>query len=110
MNGKISELPSNHTYDPSRNIQQQRRYSTKTSLCERRDIEKISPEWISGFTDGDASFNLSIYRDNKRKSGWSIIPSFAIELKARDLPLLKKNLKVKVIFIHIKINPTISIL
>jgi hypothetical protein len=30
---------------PPRNIQQQqRRYSTKTSLCERRDIEKISPE------------------------------------------------------------------
>lgn len=87
-----SELPSNHTYAPPRNIQQQqRRYSTKTSLCERRDIEKISPEWISGFTDGDASFNISIYRDNKRKSGWSIIPSFAIELKARDLPLLKKK-------------------
>jgi len=41
--------------------------------------------------DGDASFNLSIYRDNKRKSGWRIIPSFAIELKARDLPLLKKK-------------------
>jgi len=40
-----SELPSNHTYAPPRNIQQQqRRYSTKTSLCERRDIEKISPE------------------------------------------------------------------
>lgn len=45
MKGKISELPSNHTYAPLRNIQQQqRRYSTKTSLCERIDIEKISPE------------------------------------------------------------------
>jgi len=41
MNGKISELPSNHTYDPSRNIQQQRRYSTLRKV-------KLNPSFVSG--------------------------------------------------------------
>jgi len=82
MNGKISELPSNHTYDPSRNIQQQRRYSTLRKV-------KLNPSFVSGLTDGEGCFTLSLTRDNKYNTGWRVKPVFSLGVHKKDRALLE---------------------
>lgn len=60
MNGKISELPSNHTsYAPSI---QQRRYSTSRKV-------NLNPSFVSGFIDAEGCFSLGISRNKERKAG-----------------------------------------
>lgn len=54
-------------------------------------IEKgLSPGWVSGFTDAEASFSLKIIRRAGYKLGWGVEPSFIIGLHAKELPLLEK--------------------
>jgi len=48
----------------------------------------LNPHWISGFADGECTFHVSIYKNNKYKTGWSVIPGFSIGLAIKDLPLL----------------------
>ena len=51
---------------------------------------KLDPWFVTGFCDGEASFNVSIYIDKRIKGrvGWSIKPSFQISLHSRDIKLL----------------------
>lgn len=51
---------------------------------------KLNSKYITGFIDGEGCFTLSIYKDNKYKLGWNVIPSFQVESHTRDLDLLKK--------------------
>jgi hypothetical protein len=51
---------------------------------------KLSPYWITGFTDAEASFSLKISKKSTSKSGWHIIPDFRIELHSRDTLLLRR--------------------
>ncbi len=51
---------------------------------------KLCPNWVSGFSDAESSFSLRIVRNNTRKSGWRVLPIFAIELDRRDTILLKR--------------------
>ena len=44
--------------------------------------------WITGFTDAEGCFSTSICKSNLTKSGWSVQPSFNIELDIRDSTLL----------------------
>jgi NADH-ubiquinone oxidoreductase chain 6 len=82
--GPSSELKGGNTRSPSSlNTNSRRYYSTS------RNVE-LSPDWVCGFVDGDGSFNLSISKSKNLKTGWFVLPAFAIELKARDLPLLEK--------------------
>ncbi len=53
-------------------------------------IKDIKPLWITGFSDGESSFSVSISRNALYKTGFSFIPVFAIELKDKDLDLLYK--------------------
>jgi len=53
-------------------------------------VNTLSPNWVTGFSDGDSSFSVAVFKSSNHKTGWSIIPYFAIELKERDLPLLLK--------------------
>lgn len=55
-------------------------YSTK--------INATLPNWVTGFSDGESSFSVSFSENNKYKTGWGIIPAFAIELKCIDIFLL----------------------
>lgn len=54
-------------------------------------VELIMDPWfVTGFTDGEGCFLISIIKDNKYKLGWRIICRFEIHLNIKDLHLLKK--------------------
>jgi LAGLIDADG endonuclease/NADH dehydrogenase len=48
----------------------------------------LHPEWITGFTDGEGSFGIKIYKAKGYKLGWRLEPFFQIKLNARDIDLL----------------------
>lgn len=50
----------------------------------------IDPWFITGFTDAEGCFTLSLVRNNKMKLGWRIRPSFQIHLHEKDRPLLEE--------------------
>ena len=49
----------------------------------------LNPWFITGFTDGDGSFTVSIAK-KKTGIGWKVQPAFSIGLDPKDLPLLKE--------------------
>ncbi len=51
---------------------------------------KLSPYWISGFSDAESTFSLRTHKDKTRKTGWRILPIFSIELHKKDLKLLEQ--------------------
>lgn len=62
-----------------------RRPHTKTSK-----LAPLNPWFITGFTDGEGSWGLSISKDSIRKSGYNISPKFTIGLHAKDIDLLER--------------------
>ena len=51
---------------------------------------KLSPYWVTGFSDAESTFSVKIAKDTSRLMGLRILPVFAIELHIRDLEVLKK--------------------
>jgi len=51
---------------------------------------KLTPYWITGFSDGEASFHASISKNERYSLKYQIIPTFTIELKNCDIHLLYK--------------------
>jgi hypothetical protein len=51
---------------------------------------KLNPWFVTGFSDGESSFSVSIYIDKriKGKLGWAVKPSFQISLNSKDMNLL----------------------
>jgi hypothetical protein len=49
----------------------------------------LSPWFVTGLSDGEASFTVTIYKDNTKKTGWRIQPSFSMELQGKDMLVLK---------------------
>ena len=52
----------------------------------------LNPWFITGFSDAEASFIISIYKDDKSKMKWRVSPYFCIHIHIKDLPLLQ-NIK-----------------
>ena len=50
----------------------------------------LNPNWITGFTDAEGSFIISITRSENRAIRWRVTPIFSIELHGKDLHLLSK--------------------
>ena len=53
---------------------------------------KLTPEWITGFIEGEGSFTITVMRHANTKTGIEFSPKFRVELQADDLPILN-NLK-----------------
>ena len=49
----------------------------------------LNPWFVTGFTDGEGSFTLSIYKDEKYKTGWRVRLFFEIHLHKKDLKILE---------------------
>jgi hypothetical protein len=49
---------------------------------------KLSPWFVTGFSDAEASFHISINKNAKNKTGWSLYSKFQIGLDKRYLSLL----------------------
>ena len=45
---------------------------------------------VTGFTDGEGCFHVSVIKDNEFKLGWMVQPNFQITLYKKDYPLLKE--------------------
>nr|YP_010835458.1 hypothetical protein QLP32_mgp32 [Perenniporia fraxinea]WFS78691.1 hypothetical protein [Perenniporia fraxinea] len=50
----------------------------------------INPNFVSGFTDAEGCFGISIYKNKKLNTGWRVTPFFSIALNKRDLSLLNQ--------------------
>ena len=66
----------------------------KQKLSKDKDSFSLNPWFITGFTDGDGSFAVSITK-KKSGTGWKIVPIFTIGLDQKDLDLL---VEIKVFF------------
>lgn len=69
----------------TKNFSNKRYYSTFKVID-----SDLNPNWVTGFTDAEASFSLKMSKKSTTKSGWSVIPEFRIELHSRDIILLRK--------------------
>ena len=65
------------------------RFSTISSKKLITD-EKLNPQFVTGFCDGEASFFVSIFRNKDYKLGWQNQPAFSISLHNKDSALLYK--------------------
>jgi len=110
INSPVKNPRSNYSYShfnllpaisPS-NLIQLRNYSTSgpglaaQSLCRGRGGERkivLSPSFISGFSDAEGSFVVTILKNPRYKTGWNVQARFQIKLheKARALLLLIQN-------------------
>ncbi len=79
---------------PSNQIINKQLYSTindsknlKPKLFKHNDSFSLKPWFVTGFTDGDGSFAVSITK-KKSGTGWKIVPIFTIGLDQKDLDLL----------------------
>lgn len=58
-------------------------------------IPSLNPYWVTGFTDAEGTFIISVIKSNNRALGWRVTPIFSINLHGRDLYLL---LRIKSFF------------
>ena len=49
----------------------------------------INPWFFTGFSDAEGSFIISMYRDERSKTGWRITPNFSIHIHIKDITLLE---------------------
>ncbi len=57
---------------------------------ERIQREKLNPNYVSGFIDGEGSFSVSIGEHKTLKRGLEVRPEFEIELRADDREILER--------------------
>ena len=48
----------------------------------------LNPYWVTGFSDREATFKISILKSKDKALGWKVTPIFAIKLGGNDLELL----------------------
>lgn len=51
---------------------------------------KLNPNWITGFVDGEGCFMVNIIESKNSKIKWYILPGFEIKLHVRDTDLLRE--------------------
>ena len=52
--------------------------------------ERLDASWISGFTDGEGCFHISINRIHGMSLGWQVLPEFRIVQHEKDESVLYK--------------------
>ena len=57
---------------------------------ERIRCEKLNPDYLPGFIDGEGSFSVSIGKHRTLKRGIEVRPEFEIELRADDRRVLER--------------------
>ena len=67
--------------------------------------ERLDAYWITGFTDGEGCFHVSINRIPKMSLGWQVLPEFRIVQHEKDEDVLYK-IKNYFGFGNVKINRT----
>ena len=50
---------------------------------------KINPWFLTGFSDAEASFIVSMYKDENSKLKWRVTPNFSIHIHIKDIAILE---------------------
>ena len=67
--------------------------SSPVSLNSKNNMQgKLHPDFITGFTDGEGFFGISISKNDKLKTGWQIQLRFIIGVHIKDTLLLEQRL------------------
>jgi hypothetical protein len=69
-----------------------RNYSTFSNYSEIKPIRtnyNLNPWFITGFSEAEASFIISLYKNEKSKLKWRVSPNFSIHIHIKDIALLK---------------------
>jgi LAGLIDADG endonuclease len=53
----------------------------------------FNPHWLSGFIVAEGSFFISIYKDDKRKTGYAVSLAFSLSQHVKDIELLERLAK-----------------
>ena len=64
--------------------------NTKNKSNNIEENTKLSPYWVTGFSDAESAFTVKIGKDTTRKFNLRIVPEFVIELHERDFKVLKE--------------------
>ncbi len=67
-----------------------RAHSTHKGKERIQSIKKLHPQYLAGFIDGEGSFSVSIYKDEKMRNKIFVRPEFEIELRADDREILQR--------------------
>jgi hypothetical protein len=51
-------------------------------------VKPLNSNWITGFTDGDGSFMVSVIKSKDRALGWRVTPIFSIKLSDKNQEIL----------------------
>ena len=60
-----------------------------TTNTNNNEIVTLDPYYITGFSDGESTFIVSLTKDNEYKTGWRVGLAFAIGLHEKDVMLLE---------------------
>ena len=52
--------------------------------------ERLDPQWVTGFVDGEGCFHISINKQEQMSTGWQVLPEFRIVQHSRDEALLNE--------------------
>ena len=52
--------------------------------------ERLDPEWVAGFVDGEGCFHVSINRQPKMSTGWQVLPEFRIVQHQKNEAILER--------------------
>jgi hypothetical protein len=66
-------------------------FNTKNTNSLTKSEPKLSPYWVTGFSDAESTFSVKIAKDKSRFLDLRIVPVYAIELHIRDIEVLKKK-------------------
>ena len=55
-----------------------------------KNPSNLNPWFLTGFSDAESSFVISIYRDEKSKLKWRVTASFSIHIHIKDIALLEQ--------------------
>ena len=50
--------------------------------------ERLDPEWIVGFVDGEGCFHVALNRQPAMRTGWQVLPEFRVVQHRRDVRVL----------------------
>ena len=64
--------------------------SSNNSSSGENQQERLNPYWLTGFTDGEGCFSISIFKNKTLKSGYQIFPEFVLTQGAKSLEALEK--------------------
>ena len=64
--------------------------SSKLTMRDSSILSPLNPWFLTGFSDGESSFYITMHKSNNVKTGWSVRAIFETHLHVKDIALLEK--------------------